>query len=152
VRLGLNASPQDAGSRTGLHFVVDDLPFACKTTVSAGGEVVTHPREVQPGVVLADMADTEGNIFTLSLATENERQHRSARGAQRLVLSCMAMRIGRSVSVPEGQLMARCIPSGSLLVADENRRYGAPDRVAQAPARSTAQQARPHGCKTAAGA
>jgi predicted enzyme related to lactoylglutathione lyase len=53
VRLGLNASPHDAGSRTGLHFVV------------------AHPSEVQPGVVLADVADTEGNIFTLSLATED---------------------------------------------------------------------------------
>jgi predicted enzyme related to lactoylglutathione lyase len=71
VRLGLNASPHDAGSRTGLHFVVDDLAFACEAIVSAGGEVAAHPSEVQPGVVLADVADTEGNIFTLSLATED---------------------------------------------------------------------------------
>jgi predicted enzyme related to lactoylglutathione lyase len=54
-----------------LHFVVDDVAFACEATVSAGGEVVARPSEVQPGVVLADMADTEGNIFTLSLATED---------------------------------------------------------------------------------
>ena len=71
VRLGLNASPHDAGSRTGLHFVVDDLALACEAIVSAGGEVVAHPSEVQPGVVLADVADTEGNIFTLSRATED---------------------------------------------------------------------------------
>src|ERR671918_133113 len=71
VRLGLNASSHDAGGRTGLHLVVDDLAFACEATVSAGGKVVAHPSEVQPGVVLAHMADTEGNIFTLSLATED---------------------------------------------------------------------------------
>jgi predicted enzyme related to lactoylglutathione lyase len=71
VRLGLSASPHDAGSRTGLHFVVDDPALACEAIVSAGGEVVAQPSEVQPGVVLADVADTEGNIFTLSLATED---------------------------------------------------------------------------------
>src|ERR671919_1638099 len=71
VRLGLNASPHDAGSRTGLPFVVDDLAFACEAIFSAGGEVVAHPSEVQPGVVLADVADTEGNILTLSLATKD---------------------------------------------------------------------------------
>jgi predicted enzyme related to lactoylglutathione lyase len=70
VRLGLNASPHDAGNRTGFHFVVDDLAFACEVAVRAGGEVVAHPNEVQPGVFLAEVADTEGNIFTLSLATE----------------------------------------------------------------------------------
>jgi predicted enzyme related to lactoylglutathione lyase len=71
MRLGLNASPHDAGNRTGLHFVVDDLAVACGMTVRGGGELVSHPNEVQPGVVLADVTDTEGNIFTLSLATED---------------------------------------------------------------------------------
>jgi hypothetical protein len=71
VRLGLNANPDDAGSRTGLHFVVDDLALACEAIVSAGGEVVAQPSEVQPGVVLADVADTEGSILTLSLATHD---------------------------------------------------------------------------------
>ncbi|MGH9288903.1 MAG: VOC family protein [Acidimicrobiales bacterium] len=71
VRLGLNASGHDAGGRSGLHFVVDDLAVACEAIVSAGGEVVAHPSEIQSGVVLADVADTEGNIVTLSLATED---------------------------------------------------------------------------------
>ena len=71
VRLGLNANPDDAGSRTGLHFVVDDLALACEAIVSAGGEAVAQPSEAQPGVVLADVADTEGNILTLSLATHD---------------------------------------------------------------------------------
>jgi predicted enzyme related to lactoylglutathione lyase len=82
VRLGLNASPHDAGSRTGLHFVVDDLALACEAIASAGGEVVAHPSEVQSGVVLADVAATEDNIFTPP-ATSTRRATSAAVGAIR---------------------------------------------------------------------
>jgi predicted enzyme related to lactoylglutathione lyase len=51
---------------TGLHFVVDDLEVASDAIVSAGGGLVADPIEVQPGVVVADAADTEENVFTLS--------------------------------------------------------------------------------------
>jgi predicted enzyme related to lactoylglutathione lyase len=71
VRLGLNATPSDAGSHMGLHFVVDDLAAACDAVVRAGGVVVSQPREVRPGVILAEAADTEGNVFTLSLASDD---------------------------------------------------------------------------------
>jgi len=72
VRVGLNATSSDKPLNTGLHFVVENLGLACEAIASAGGMVVTDPTEVQPGVVVADAADTEGNIFTLSLATESE--------------------------------------------------------------------------------
>ena len=71
VRLGLDASPSDTARNTGLHFVVEDLGLACDAVASAGGAIVTDATEVQPGVVIADAADTEGNIFTLSLATDD---------------------------------------------------------------------------------
>lgn len=71
VRLGLNAGPSDTGLKTGLHFVVEDLALAGDAIASAGGVVVTDATEVRAGVVLADAADIEGNIFTLSLATED---------------------------------------------------------------------------------
>jgi predicted enzyme related to lactoylglutathione lyase len=71
VRLGLNARPSDSCPHTGLHFVVDDLGAACRAVAGAGGFVVSEPKEVQPGVVIADVADTEGNVFTLSLASDD---------------------------------------------------------------------------------
>ena len=71
VRLGLNATSSGAAQKTGLHFVVDDVELASDAIVRAGGVLVTDPTEVQPSVVVADAADTEGNIFTLSLATED---------------------------------------------------------------------------------
>jgi predicted enzyme related to lactoylglutathione lyase len=71
VRLGLNATSSDTARNSGLHFVVDDLGLACDAVAGAGGVVVTDATEVQPGVVISEAADTEGNIFTLSLATED---------------------------------------------------------------------------------
>jgi predicted enzyme related to lactoylglutathione lyase len=71
VRLGLEATPSDTARNTGLHFVVEDLGLACDAVANAGGAVVADATEVQPGVVIADAADTEGNLFTLSLATED---------------------------------------------------------------------------------
>jgi hypothetical protein len=32
---------------------------------------VSEPAEVQPGMILADAADTEGNVFTLSLGSDD---------------------------------------------------------------------------------
>jgi predicted enzyme related to lactoylglutathione lyase len=52
---------------TGLGFEVDDLDAACKQIVAAGGTIVTAPRD-RPGepIRLADVADTEGNVFSLA--------------------------------------------------------------------------------------
>ena len=52
---------------TGLGFVVDDLDAACKQVAAAGGTIVTAPRD-RPGepIRLADVADTEGNVFSLA--------------------------------------------------------------------------------------
>jgi predicted enzyme related to lactoylglutathione lyase len=71
VRVALDASPADAGLKSGLHPVVADLEVACDAIARAGGVVVRGETEVQPGVVLAEAADPEGNVFTLSLATEH---------------------------------------------------------------------------------
>jgi predicted enzyme related to lactoylglutathione lyase len=70
VRLGLNATSSDAGLHMGLHFVVYDLVAACGAVVRAGGVVLSEPTDVQSGVILAEAADTEGNVFTLSLASD----------------------------------------------------------------------------------
>ena len=52
---------------TGLGFEVDDLDAACKQVAAAGGTIVTAPRD-RPGepIRLADVADTEGNVFSLA--------------------------------------------------------------------------------------
>ena len=53
---------------TGLGFEVDDLDAACKQVAAAGGTIVTAPRD-RPGepIRLADVADTEGNVFSLAV-------------------------------------------------------------------------------------
>jgi predicted enzyme related to lactoylglutathione lyase len=68
VRLGLALSPGHAATKTGLHFAVSDLEVALAGVEHAGGRVVAAPTEVAPGVVVAELADTEDNTFTLSLS------------------------------------------------------------------------------------
>ncbi len=52
---------------TGLVFQIDDIDAACHEVEVAGGRVVTPPREGGgQGVMLANVADTEGNGFTFS--------------------------------------------------------------------------------------
>jgi predicted enzyme related to lactoylglutathione lyase len=65
VRLGLFQHAAQRGARTGLHFAVDDLDAALSAITEAGGQVVLTPREVAPGVLIAEAADTEGNVFGL---------------------------------------------------------------------------------------
>jgi predicted enzyme related to lactoylglutathione lyase len=67
-RIGLFLNPGFAAGRTGLHFVVDDLERACDDVARRGGAVVTPPTEVAPGVVVADVRDTEGNVLSLRRA------------------------------------------------------------------------------------
>ena len=52
---------------TGLGFEVDNLDAACRQIVAAGGTIVNAPRD-RPGepIRLADVADTEGNVFSLA--------------------------------------------------------------------------------------
>jgi predicted enzyme related to lactoylglutathione lyase len=68
VRLGLFASPGFTGARVGLHFVVEDLATACSAIERAGGSIVAPRIEVAPDVVVADVKDTEGNVFALRQA------------------------------------------------------------------------------------
>jgi predicted enzyme related to lactoylglutathione lyase len=68
VRVGLAAVAHPAGGKTGLHFAVSDLTAARADVERAGGRVVAAAVEVAPGVVIAEVADTEGNVFTLTQA------------------------------------------------------------------------------------
>jgi predicted enzyme related to lactoylglutathione lyase len=68
VRIGLFHDPEHAGGRTGLHFGVTDLAAALREIEGAGGQVISAPAEVAPGVIVADAADTEGNVFSLRAA------------------------------------------------------------------------------------
>jgi len=68
VRIGLFLNSDHAGGRVGLHFAVSDLAAACASLVAKGGSEVVPASEVAPGVVVAEMADTEGNVFSLQQA------------------------------------------------------------------------------------
>lgn len=68
VRIGLFHQPAHSGGRTGLHFAVGDLSQALFEIERAGGAVVRPAAEAAPGVVVADAADTEGNVFALRQA------------------------------------------------------------------------------------
>ena len=68
VRIGLFHDPAHIPGRIGLHFVVTDLAATCRAVDAAGGRVVTPGREVAPGVVVADVADSEGNELSLRQA------------------------------------------------------------------------------------
>src|SRR5262245_12800226 len=65
VRIGLALVAGHPGGRVGLHFAVDDLDAARASVARAGGRVITASMQVAPGVVVADVADSEGNTFTL---------------------------------------------------------------------------------------
>jgi predicted enzyme related to lactoylglutathione lyase len=66
VRVALALATNGPPRRIGLHFAVDDLSAACGDVDRAGGRIVTAPTEVAPSVVIAEVADREGNTFTLT--------------------------------------------------------------------------------------
>jgi predicted enzyme related to lactoylglutathione lyase len=66
VRIGLALNPQLAGARVGLHFAVANLGDACASVERAGGRILHAHIEVAPGVVVAEVADSEGNRFVLA--------------------------------------------------------------------------------------
>jgi predicted enzyme related to lactoylglutathione lyase len=68
VRVGLFLHPARVQGRIGLHFVVSDLSAARAGVEQAGGSAAAPAQEVAPGVVLAEVTDTEGNTFTLRAA------------------------------------------------------------------------------------
>jgi predicted enzyme related to lactoylglutathione lyase len=69
VRIGLFSNAEHKGSRIGLHFVVTDLAAACASVEREGGKIVTSASEVAPGVLVAEVADSEGNVFSLQSAS-----------------------------------------------------------------------------------
>ena len=71
VRIGLFSSSERVGSRVGLHFAVSNLAAACASVVSKGGREVVSASEVAPGVLVAEVADTEGNVFSLQQASSS---------------------------------------------------------------------------------
>lgn len=65
VRIGLFADPAHGGGRVGLHFTVNDLAAACSSVERAGGRIVSSGSQAAPGVRVAEVSDTEGNVFSL---------------------------------------------------------------------------------------
>ena len=65
VRVGIFPNGEHPATRTGLHFAVTNLAEACAAIELAGGRLVTAAIEVAPGVVIAEVTDTEDNTFTL---------------------------------------------------------------------------------------
>lgn len=65
VRIGLFCDVEHVGSRVGLHFAVSDLAAARAAVNREGGKAVAPAATVAPGVEVAEVADTEGNIFSL---------------------------------------------------------------------------------------
>jgi len=68
VRVGLFLHQEHTAGHVGLHFVVSDLGAARNAVERAGGRIATFAIEVAPGVVIAQVTDTEGNTFTLRQA------------------------------------------------------------------------------------
>jgi predicted enzyme related to lactoylglutathione lyase len=68
VRVGLALNELHSGRRVGLHFALSDLAAGRSDVERAGGCIVAASIEVAPGVVIAEVADTEGNVFTLTRA------------------------------------------------------------------------------------
>lgn len=66
VRVALAWNADHRPSRIGLHVAVDDLRAACAEIEAAGGSLVAPSLEVAPGVIVAEVADTEGNSFSLT--------------------------------------------------------------------------------------
>ena len=65
VRLCLFLHAEHRQRKVGLHFVVSDLESASANVVRAGGLASGASIEVAPGVVIAEVTDTEGNSFAL---------------------------------------------------------------------------------------
>jgi predicted enzyme related to lactoylglutathione lyase len=65
VRLGVFHNAAHPGGTTGLHLVVEELATALNAVERAGGRVVVAPIEVAADVVIAEVADPEGNLITL---------------------------------------------------------------------------------------
>ena len=67
--LGLHGGGDDVERETGLGFDVDDIDAACDAVISAGGRVVKAPeRRPDEGITIATVADTEGNLVSVTLA------------------------------------------------------------------------------------
>ena len=50
---------------SGLFFEAYDIPGLCRRVEEAGGRILMHPRRSREGKIVADLADTEGNVFVL---------------------------------------------------------------------------------------
>ena len=72
VAIGLHHGGEDATREIGLGFDVDELDAACALVIAAGGSVVKPPEQrPQEGITIATVADTEGNQFSLTLASKS---------------------------------------------------------------------------------
>ena len=50
---------------SGLYFEAYNIPGVCLRVEEGGGRILNPPRRARDGTLVADMADTEGNVFIL---------------------------------------------------------------------------------------
>ncbi len=50
---------------SGLHLKGSDIPSLCLRVEEGGGRTLNPPRRARDGAIVADMVDTEGNVFIL---------------------------------------------------------------------------------------
>jgi lactoylglutathione lyase len=68
VSIGLHGGSDTTPRRIGLGFDVDDIDGTCAAIARGGGAVVKAPEhKPDEGITLAEVADTEGNQFSLTL-------------------------------------------------------------------------------------
>ena len=72
VAIGLHHGGEATTREIGLGFDVDDLDTTCGAVTASGGTVVKPPEhKPQEGITIATVADTEGNQFSLTLASKS---------------------------------------------------------------------------------
>lgn len=65
--VALHAGGTGEQTRTGLSFEVEDIDEACREVQDGGGRLLRGPvLRAAEGIKLADLADTEGNVFFFS--------------------------------------------------------------------------------------
>jgi hypothetical protein len=79
VRIGLALTRGHSGAWTGLHFAVRELARALEAVERSGGSADDGPTEVAPGVVIAEVSDSEANTLMLTLARGSRSAPRASR-------------------------------------------------------------------------
>jgi predicted enzyme related to lactoylglutathione lyase len=69
VMIGLHGGGDGTPRAVGLGFDIDDLDAVCAAIEKAGGTIVSPPvHKPEEGITLGEARDTEGNVFSITLA------------------------------------------------------------------------------------